>query len=214
MKRVIPLLIILLSTTSCIYLSMVRFTDEDLLWLTSYHRHDMVLFRTPDNIVDTMTIPYIKISNEIFPIHCHINKSDPFHYHAYGSYDFKIFGINKDRAILNGFLQCTKISKDTLTITININDYWCYEKAIKELNDFSFDGYTFDDCLILDMSDEDFLDNKTPPEFRYPQSVTNIVWSRSEGLLQYTIDSTQVYSRIKVLNNVIDTTDFYFRLMN
>lgn len=209
MKRVIPLLIILLSTTSCIYQSMVRFTDEDLLWLTSYHKHDMVLFRTPDNILDTMTIPYIEISNEIFPIYFNPNKSDPYHYNANGDYYFRIKGIAESTE-LNGSFGCVKKSEDSLRVIIRINDYR-YNSVLNDLKSFSLNEVTFDDCLILDLEDEGYYNLNT---HLYPKRVTNIVWSRSEGLLQYTIDSTQVYSRLNVLHNVIDTTDFYFRLMN
>lgn len=195
-----PFLLIIafsLLLSSCVYHSMANFTEEDLLWLKAYQQGERIPFRSTSDVADTLSVHSVNISNETCPIYCNPNLREPYAYQAHGNIGFTIDGIQQESRIpaLIGYLSCRRLSPDSLSIYVEFIDFLCYCKIIDTLETRSINGRTYPDCLVLDLDDKDCYQvrNETVDAMSR-HSVTGLVWSRSSGLLQYTLDSTEVYT--------------------
>lgn len=196
MKQCVLLMVFVFLTSSCIYKTMVNFDEDDLLWLSSCVAGDSILFTCNTAAMhDTLMVVGHNISNAKIPIHCQLDIDDLEHFYAHGGLVLRSCNPHS-RYKINGNLICTKWSKDSLNVYISLNNFTCNREFLDTLETCTIDGIEYSDCLVLNLDDKDCYQlgyNRRDSTKNF--SVTGLVWSRSKGLLQYTVDSTYTFTR-------------------
>lgn len=199
MKKFVLMLLTVLSLSSCVYTSMTRFTEKDLLWVDGFFKSDSLVFKTSDGDLDTMVVVWHKVSNEWFPVHFHIdNPVEHYYAYCYLNFDVKILSDHSiDMEALpyggtrwgNGLFYFEKIKKDSLLLDLEINRYSSSIKVSDSLSAYVINSVKYTDCVLFPLEE-------TSVHHSSAHAIHNVIWSRSEGLLQYEIDDGHIYYRI------------------
>ena len=180
------ILIIVLFCHSCIYLRMSHLTNEELAWVEVYREGDSCFFKSNLGDYDIIVINEITIHNRINPYNPKLWNSG-YDYTANACIDFDFITRNFSD---NYFFIKKEIDEDILVFSSRL-DTRASLYITPIVKTFTIDSKSFDDCILFDDRNSYLIHSKQNP-------VKSYIWSKSKGLIQYTLEDGETFQLTKV----------------
>lgn len=186
-------LFVLLGTflfSSCLYDAVYNLDADELVWLEPYKQRDTVVFVSEQGKdMDTMIVDNKTLYNDHHALFRENEGSSV--YTANGFYECTVFHHA-------GHFECglliTKQKEDLMQVYLEFKErclMFADEKELK-MNRMVLNGVEYDDAIIVDDSNSEFLHNA-----RY--YCNYFIWSKSKGLIQYQYMNGDTYTFYKKL---------------
>ena len=173
---------------------------SDLEWVSEYEVNDRFIYVSDSGVdVDTMIIIKKNVRNSYWPLHWPKLGFRDYEANASLTYIIK----NRDEEI-EGYISIRK-SENTVPVYVGMifgNRYALRDcgtwpsglQLLKNIQTVIINNIIFTDCVIMDDSNSQIGDI---PQLDY--YIENYIWSKSEGLLQYTYNKGEVFTRKDIL---------------
>lgn len=179
----------------CIKWKITHMSEQELDWVSQYEVGQRRCYVSNRNETDTLEITEKKVYNSCWPISLHIGYNNEF----IASFHLSFIIHHKKEEIDGSFGGYKEGNKEPINLTFLLGDRYAlggtpgpdFSFGLPLIQDMQFaeiNGHMFYDCITID--DSNSKDNGTE---RFRHSITQFVWSKSKGLLQYTFDDGEVF---------------------
>ena len=157
---------------------------DEKIWVSSYKKGSIYLYNS-GNDYDTLFVTFVDIGNSRFPFY--ISESGVRDYNAGGIIHYHIVhnGLH-----IGGSLIAVKESDFVFSIRLDLDNRFSDKMnndSIK-LCEYKSNGSTYDDCLIIDT-----INSNVYSYFINQNIIKSFTWSKSKGLVNYTLEDGSVY---------------------
>ena len=174
-----------LLVSSCFYLRMYHFNDDDRVWLSPYEQGDTILFKSAEGI-DTSIVKETHLQDSYWPF---MKNEANCIMEAYGYVDIDL--IHQGKSLHGGMVSITKKSGRRLEVFLafahRVVESEQSELVLKRMNI----NHVFypDACVCIGK------------DYSYPDDIKceYFIWSKSKGLIQYKYLNGETYTFYKKL---------------
>ena len=173
--------------------------DEDLRWIEKYEVGDCIHFYSDSNKKDLMIVYSKDINNSLNP-----DKSLAFDkYIANAHIEFAILhrhqllkgdlSIWKENNLFPVYIGPGLNNQHTILCNQRVlsnDEYAAKNYHLLNLKDTIISGIKYHDCLIIDETNSWQLETSEPSD-----EIQSFIWSKSKGLIQYTMKTGEVFTR-------------------
>lgn len=161
-------------------------SDDELEWVENRYEGEMMLFKSPNGTIDTVTIRGISIHNSLNPINWGYFNTNNNEYIASADVRYTLNGKE------GGLLHIEKNSKnEPISFSSILIKGWLYDVPLK-LSVLMLDSTMISDIMFFDNGNSESINDN---DSNY---VLSYSWSKKYGLVQYTYKNGDNYSRIKI----------------
>ena len=185
MKKYVFLFLGCLSLSSCFYIAMYHFDSDDRVWLSPYEQGDTILFKSPEDI-DTVIIKEIFVKDRYNPL------MENEAHQVMEAYGYTLLEVFHHGQILTGSIGIRNKGFHRLRLFVAFADriVECDESELS-LKEETVGGKTYPDA---------FSGEGKPPKAPISKNravAKHFIWSKSQGLLQYTYKGGETYTLYK-----------------
>lgn len=190
MKRIFKWLLFILLLggfiNSCIYHRITHMNDEELEWVTNRKKGEKMYFKSPNAIIDTLTILEVYFHNDLNPINWGYFNTSGKEYIATAQVRY---GFNNGKK--GGILKIVKRFNDKpICFSSVLSEVFLHDVPLR-LTSLHINGITINDYFENSSIKSTNKKDSANPIIRY-------AWSKKYGLVQYTFQDGTIFSRIDI----------------
>lgn len=187
LKWILSILFIIGFLYSCVYHKITHMNDEELEWITNREIGEIMYFKSPNGVIDTLTILEVDIQNNLNPINWSYFNTSCKEYIATAHIRYSFSNRNT-----GGLFYIKKQFNDMpICFSSVLFEGWSYDVPLK-LTSLKVDNITMSDII--------FFENGNPEAIKRNDSnfIISYAWSKKYGLVQYTFQDGTTFSRTDI----------------
>ncbi len=185
-KHLIILLAVFLLPV-CVYHKLTHMNEGELRWMKCYSEGDSLLFASNMNNTDTLIVDSIEIHNSFNPFNSNPKIGSEYEAVAYLNYHI----IHNEYSMEGWFSIRKKEQKLPVEYSVMLCDRYAFDIKRQGLKDIVIGKEKFSDCIIFNESNSHYGKSQS-----MMCGVISLIWSKSRGLLQYSLENGEVFTLI------------------
>ena len=179
----------------CIKWKMTYMNKQELDWVSQYEVGQRMYYISNKKDIDTLEITEKHIYNFCWPISLHVGYNNQFT----ASCGLHFIIKNKKKALKGALGVIKDEQKEPVNLYFYLGDRFALGELtgpehsfglplLKDMCTIRINGYTFNDCIVIDDRNSEYGDDKST-------GISKFIWSKSKGLLLYVFKNGDFFIR-------------------